>query len=953
MFVKNLFSVTFFLLFIVNVVFSQNNFLQFQNNNESIVTLSDVFKKSQVLEFDAASFYSKIIAQRSPENIFTISMGDNQLITFKMEEVSLMTDETLLYTLGPGGKQKLNQLPQVKTYKGTFTDGRAGYIRLTIHEDFFYANIKDRNEEYFIEPLKYYDHKSRPGKFVLYNTNDIQPKHKSKKCFRPDINDADIHRSEENGTRFTGQCYKVKLALLADYSMYNDPSHLGLDAVIDHVIAVMNNVEANYEYNGSINFTNGINYEISEIIVSTCPTCDPISNTQNPSALLTEFSSWVDMNGFYHPFHAAHFWTNRDFIGPTIGLAFQQSNLYCQNRARAVLEDWSTNAALLKTMVAHEIAHNFNGVHDGSTGLILSPTVTVTDNWSSTSKSTISGQIINQSSCLTLCAPPSCDKLENVQLNNITVTGFDVSWSATSFQLYTIKIREVGATTFIQEITTINNSITLNPPGFAICKSYDIFLYNNCGASGMSAPQRALFKGLTTQGCADFQSQKKSAWLNSNIGFNNSSLNANNWFWDFDNGQTSTAQSPSISYSSAGEYDVSLTVNNGAHTMLKENDIRILPDKVTPYSLTQGGNFESNSLDFGVDQVEGSFSLWEYGTSTTGLVTQGNAWKTLLNSNIPQVTTKSALQTPRFNFALYPNYNLSFDLSMQTAFCNAPFALQLQYSTDNGNTWTRLGGNSFYDAYPGAFCTITSQVFADGYGWSFSQNYSTKSIDVSFLSGQTSVIFRFVASVAGNFTSGYNIDGALIDNFQITASGAPLPLNVYSLSAQVKENATLLEWSSDITSYDIERFDIYRYSNLSKNFEVIGSVNVNSPDLLSYQFFDNAPRSGLNLYKISALNWDGNTTFTNIAKVYHGQLGTMEVYPNPVSVGQYVQLEISDDQEIENICISDVTGKILQNHSSELDYKNSKLLFAKPGIYFAQIYLSNGERYAAKIIVQL
>jgi hypothetical protein len=334
-------------------------------------------------------------------------------------------------------------------------------------------------------------------------------------------------------------------------------------------------------------------------------------------------------------------------------------------------------------------------------------------------------------------------------------------------------------------------------------------------------------------------------------------------------------------------------------------------------------------------------------------VTQGNAWKTLLNSNIPQVTTKSALQTPRFNFALYPNYNLSFDLSIQSLFCNGPFAVQLQYSTDNGSTWTRLGGNSFYDAYPGAFCTITSQVFADGYGWSLNQNYSNKSIDVSFLSGQSSVIFRFVASIAGNLTGGYNIDGALIDNFQITASGAPLPLNAYSLRAKKENRKTLLNWSSEVTSSDIERFDIYRYSNVSNNFEVMGSVNVNDPDLLNYQFYDEIPWNGQNLYKIGALNWDGKTTFTNIAKVNHGQLGTMEVYPNPVSVGQYVHLEISDNQEIENICITDVTGKILQSHSSALDYKNSRLLFSKPGIYFAQIYLLNGDRYVTKIVVQL
>lgn len=937
----------------IDFTFSQSNQLRFNKINKNFTELNQIFDKSQVFEFDAASFYKKLTTQRSLEGKYTFSLDGKADMVFQLEEVHILTDETVLYTLIPGGKKKLNKIPEVKTYKGTFADGRDGYIRLTLHNDFLYANIKDQNTEYFIEPLKYYDHSSRSGKFVFYSSKDINSKNKSKKCFRPDVADAELHRENPDGARMLGECYKVKLALLADYSMYNDPTHLGLDAVVDHVIGVMNNVQANYEYNGSVNFNDGVNYEISEIVVSSCPTCDPISSSQNPNALLTEFSNWVDMNGFYHPFHAAHFWTNRDFIGPTIGLAFQQGNLYCQNRARAVLEDWSTNAALLKTMVAHEVAHNFNGVHDGTTGMILSPTVTATDTWSSTSKTTISGQIVSQASCMTLCSPPSCEKLENVQLTNITTTSFDISWDQTAFQLYTLKIREVGTSNFIQELTTINNTLTLSPPGFAICKSYDIFIYNDCGASGLSAPQRVLFKGLTTQGCSDFNPQKKAAWIGSNIGFINSSLNASSWDWNFGNGQTATLQTPSVSYASSGEYDVSLTVNAGAHTMVKENAIRILPNKSTPYVLSQGGNFESNAIDFGVDQVEGTTSLWEYGTSTIGLVTQGNAWKTRLNSNIPQITTKSALLTPRFNFTSYSNYNLSFDLSMQTAFCNAPFAVQLQYSTDNGTTWTRLGGNSFYDAYPGAFCTVATQVFSDGYGWSLGQNYSTKSIDVSFLSGQTSVVFRFVASIAGNFTSGYNIDGALIDNFQIIASGAPLPLDVYSLKGKVVGKSSFLEWSSEITSQDIEQFDVYRYSSLSNDFEVIGSVKVSKPDQLGFQFLDENPGSGLNLYKVSALSWDGQTSFSNIAKVYHSTLGNVEVFPNPILAGQSLQIVLSGDQEISQISITDVTGKIIGNHQMEWDNYNKNLNFKEAGIYFAHISLSNGQKITSKIIVQL
>ncbi|MBP6445448.1 MAG: T9SS type A sorting domain-containing protein [Saprospiraceae bacterium] len=932
--------------------FAQKSDLNFRQVEKKVTQLDDVFASCKVFEFNATNFYHQLTSQRSLAGEYTMSFGDDLLWKFHMEEVHIINDETTIYTLLPEGKQKLARIPDVKTYKGTFADGRQGYIRLTLHDDFLYANIKDERTEYFIEPMKYYDKTTRKGSFVMYNKADIKPKHKSKQCFKPNINEHEVLNHEQNGTRMAGECYKVKLALLADYSMYTDASHSGLDAVIDHVVGVMNNVQANYEYNGSVNFTNGVNYEISEIIVSTCPTCDPISSTQNPTTLLTEFSAWVDMNGFYHPFHAAHFWTNRDFIGPTVGVAFQQGNLYCNQRARAVLEDWSSNAGLLKTMVAHEVAHNFNGIHDGTTGMILSPTVTTTDTWSSASKTTISGEITSQSSCLTLCTPPDCARLENVVLNNVTTSGFDLSWEHKPFQLYTVKVRESGNENFIMEQTTINNQLTMNPQGFGICKSYEVFVYNNCGAQGLSAPQIALFKGLISQGCAEFTSSKRAAWSGVNIGFINNSLNANQWNWNLGNGQTSTQQAPSTSYSAHGKYDVSLTVNGGSHTKMKDDMVHILPNRNTPYTLAQGGNFESNDFDFGVDQVEGTTSLWEYGTSTYVLSTQGKAWKTKLNSDIPRITTKSALLTPRFIFTNFTNYNLSFDLSMETVFCNAPFAVQLQYSTDNGTNWTRLGGDSFYDAYPGGFCSVNSQIFSDGYGWTYSQQYSPKSIDVSFLSGQPSVVFRFVASIGGNFTGGYAIDGALIDNFQITASGAvPLPLDVYSLKGKKVESSSFLEWSSTITSQDIEHFCIYRTMGNTAEFTEIGKLDVSHSQKNDFAFIDQNPAPGTNFYKVGARSYDGKMTYSNITKVVHSGTSTIEVFPNPGLQGESIRLLVNDDVEVTQLQVSDVLGRKIDSNLYHFDKNNNNIIFNNEGLYVAQITLSDGLTLTSKMIV--
>lgn len=46
--------------------------------------------------------------------------------------------------------------------------------------------------------------------------------------------------------------------------------------------------------------------------------------------------------------------------------------------------------------------------------------------------------------------------------------------------------------------------------------------------------------------------------------FSDASTSANSWFWDFGDNTTSTQQNPTHIYSSSGNYEVSLTINNGA-----------------------------------------------------------------------------------------------------------------------------------------------------------------------------------------------------------------------------------------------------------------------------------------------------------------------------------------------------------------------------------------------------
>src|SRR5690606_35060655 len=153
------------------------------------------------------------------------------------------------------------------------------------------------------------------------------------------------------------------------------------------------------------------------------------------------------------------------------------------------------------------------------------------------------------------------------------------------------------------------------------------------------------------------------------------------------------------------------------------------------------------------------------------------------------------------NFTSHSEIILHFDMSMQHQFCNGPLGLQLQYSLNGGESWTRLGsfGDTgpnilgWYQNGPGSPCPFELSVFSDRTGWAFNSSYTHKSYDLSFLAGQEQVIFRFLFSVSGIFNGGYNSDGVLIDNFRIEAYG-PLPLKLSSLTAKKVDKTTKLNW---------------------------------------------------------------------------------------------------------------------------------------------------------------
>jgi PKD repeat protein len=331
-----------------------------------------------------------------------------------------------------------------------------------------------------------------------------------------------------------------------------------------------------------------------------------------------------------------------------------------------------------------------------------------------------------------------------------------------------------------------------------------------------------IFSTITS---ADFSTRQTVAYVGVPVEFTNNSLNGTTWAWNFGDSNSSTDKSPTHTYTTAGTYTVTLAIDGGGgdKTKTRTNYITVLPSKSTPYALTDGGNFEVNQGDFTGQSLLHGINNWELGTPTGTLNTTAsgsNAWKTGLTTNLKDegFNYASALYTPNFNFTSTAGaYKVKFKKSIKTRFCNAPAAMQFEYSIDGGKTWSVLGtSNPEYGAVNwynrGTFtgCNINRELFPSltQDGWTAATTDGTVNenteYDVSFLKGNTNVAFRFVVGVSTGSQADAYEDGFMIDDFEVTFTDPTAEFDANTLVSYTNQDVQFNYRSSGATSFSWE-----------------------------------------------------------------------------------------------------------------------------------------------------
>ncbi|WP_192579214.1 T9SS type A sorting domain-containing protein [Dyadobacter aurulentus] len=207
----------------------------------------------------------------------------------------------------------------------------------------------------------------------------------------------------------------------------------------------------------------------------------------------------------------------------------------------------------------------------------------------------------------------------------------------------------------------------------------------------------------------------------------------------------------------------------------------------------------------------------------------------------------------------------------------------------------------------------------------------------------------------------YNYAGQVVECATLAPSGsiaaaelvllaeAALPVTLLEFIALKLENTSLLKWSTTSES-NSERFDIQR-SQDGKKWLNIGFEQAmgESDSLKSYTFTDLNPAEGENLYRLKMVDADSTFSYSRIQSVVFDTDGTVELYPNPVTVGESLNLLTKDPGKISNIRIFDTSGKLV-HHSVAARSINISTLPA--GLYMVQLTYTDGSISTHRVVKQ-
>jgi hypothetical protein len=173
----------------------------------------------------------------------------------------------------------------------------------------------------------------------------------------------------------------------------------------------------------------------------------------------------------------------------------------------------------------------------------------------------------------------------------------------------------------------------------------------------------------------------------------------------------------------------------------------------------------------------------------------------------------------------------------------------------------------------------------------------------------------------------------------------PLPIELLSFTAKADDDVVLVDWQT-ATETNNDYFIIER-SKDGITSERIGIVQGagNSNKVLDYEFVDQNPYSGVSYYRLTQVDYDGQSeTFDWVAVNREVENeASVNIYPNPLSSGS-LNIQFDNYHGQTEIVIFDLSGRRVYRDMKQIDSASQNFLLAlnlPKGMYSVQIISEN------------
>lgn len=373
-----------------NPVFAQSN-LSLLNTNLQVPTevLSD-FHEYELVTLDVEAFNRL----KSDQLDFSLNKSA-ELLDFSLYRWDLRAPDRKLTIAGNRGPNVLQARRLSAQFRGQVAGG--GTAVFTIDDKFILGSWVKDGETTNLEPLWRLWPAAPDNVYIVYRNVDV--KELDGACGT--VTGFHVPVPDNSNDKQAGDCFEVEIALAADFEMFQDFGDAS--SVENFMIGNLAAVQTNYDDE----FPDALTFIVTATYIATTNAEDPWTNSTDSEVLLPNFRTWGRNNNFSADYDVASLWSGRDFDGTTIGLAYV--GVVCTSSEYNVLQNFSTNAARLRVLWAHELGHNFGASHDldgpGDPVRIMFPSVNTSTEWTQASIDVIENYYSNVS-CLASCPVP-------------------------------------------------------------------------------------------------------------------------------------------------------------------------------------------------------------------------------------------------------------------------------------------------------------------------------------------------------------------------------------------------------------------------------------------------------------------------------------------------------------------------------------------------------------------